>query len=124
MVVMVVPRCARRTHESVGLGRAAQKVKPCRGAPEERAIRHSRTSDLMQMVLKHGLTLNAAGVVLGVAVALGTTRLLGYLLYQVSPRDPLAFGSALVVMAITSLAACIFPAWRATRTDPVRALRD
>jgi ABC-type lipoprotein release transport system permease subunit len=52
------------------------------------------------------------------------TRLLGNLLYKVSPRDPLAFGSAFVVMAVASLAACFLPAWRATRTDPARALRD
>ena len=46
------------------------------------------------------------------------------MLYQVSPRDPMAFGSAFLVMAAASLAACFLPAWRATRTDPVRALRD
>ena len=61
---------------------------------------------------------------LGAAAALGLTRLLGNLLYKVSPRDPLAFGSAFVVMTIASLAACFLPAWRATRTDPARALRD
>jgi len=68
--------------------------------------------------------LTAAGVVLGATVALGLTRLLGSLLYKVSPRDPLAFGSAFVVMAIAALAACFLPAWRATRTDPARALRE
>jgi ABC-type lipoprotein release transport system permease subunit len=46
------------------------------------------------------------------------------MLYKVSPRDPLAFGAALVVMTLAALAACFFPAWRATRTDPVRALRE
>jgi putative ABC transport system permease protein len=46
------------------------------------------------------------------------------MLYKVSPRDPLAFGSALAVIAITSLAACFFPAWRATRIDPTQALRE
>jgi ABC-type antimicrobial peptide transport system permease subunit len=40
-----------------------------------------------------------------------------------SPRDPLAFGLAFVIMTIVVLAACFFPAWRATRIDPVRALR-
>jgi len=64
---------------------------------------------------------NAVG---GGAAALGLTRLIAGLLYKVSPRDPLAFGWALVVMTIASLAACFLPAWRATRTDPVRALRD
>jgi macrolide transport system ATP-binding/permease protein len=81
-------------------------------------------SNLLRLVLSRGLALTAGGVALGVAVALGLTRLLGNLLYQVSPRDPLAFGSAFVVMIIASLAACCLPAWRATRTDPARALRE
>jgi predicted permease len=81
-------------------------------------------SNVMRLVMSHGLALTVGGVVLGLAVALGTTRLMGNLLYQVSPRDPPAFASALVVMTIASLAACFLPAWRATRTDPVRALRD
>ena len=68
--------------------------------------------------------LMAGGVVLGAAAALVLTRLLGYMLYKVSQRDPLAFGSALLAMTIVSLAACFLPAWRAIRTDPVRALRD
>jgi macrolide transport system ATP-binding/permease protein len=81
-------------------------------------------SNLLRLVLSRGLALTAGGVALGAAVALALTRLLGNLLYKVSPRDPLAFGSALAVMTIASLAACFLPAWRATRTDPVRALRD
>ncbi|HXM76811.1 MAG TPA: ABC transporter permease, partial [Thermoanaerobaculia bacterium] len=81
-------------------------------------------SDLVRLVLSHGFTLTGGGIVLGAATALGLTRLLGYLLYEVSPRDPLAFGSAFLVMAIAALAACLVPAWRATRTDPVRALKD
>lgn len=44
--------------------------------------------------------------------------------YSVSPRDPLAFGSASAVMAIATLAGCFLPAWRAACTDPVRALRQ
>lgn len=80
--------------------------------------------DLLRMVMSHGMALTGAGVVLGVVAALSLTRLLGNMLYKVSPRDPLAFGAAFVVMAIASLAACFLPAWRATRTDPVRALRD
>ncbi len=81
-------------------------------------------SNLLRLVMSRGLTLTAGGVLLGAAAALGLTRLLGNLLYKVSPRDPLAFGSAFVVMIIASLAACFLPAWRATRTDPARALRD
>jgi macrolide transport system ATP-binding/permease protein len=81
-------------------------------------------SNLLRLVMSRGLALTAGGVALGAAVALGLTRLLGNLLYKVSPRDPLAFGSACVVMTIVSLAACFLPAWRATRIDPAQALRD
>jgi predicted permease len=81
-------------------------------------------SHLWRLVLSRGLALTAGGVLLGAAVALGLTRLMQNLLYNVSPRDPLAFAAALAVMIIGSLAACFLPAWRATRTDPARALRD
>ncbi|PYJ79735.1 MAG: hypothetical protein DME69_03625 [Verrucomicrobia bacterium] len=80
-------------------------------------------ADLLRLVMSRGLALTAGGVVLGAIVALGLTRLMGNLLYKVSPRDPLAFGVAFVVMTIVALIACFFPAWRATRVDPVRALR-
>jgi putative ABC transport system permease protein len=81
-------------------------------------------SNLLRLVLSRGLALTAGGVLLGTAAALALTRLLGNLLYNVSPRDPLAFGWALVVMTVAALAACFVPAWRATRTDPARVLRD
>jgi macrolide transport system ATP-binding/permease protein len=79
--------------------------------------------DLLRLVLAKGLALTAGGVALGLIAALQGTRLLGYLLYEVSPRDPLAFGLALVVIAMASFLACVVPAWRVLRTDPVRALR-
>jgi macrolide transport system ATP-binding/permease protein len=82
------------------------------------------SSNLMGLIVQQGLRLTAAGVILGSMAALGLTRLLGDMLYNVSPRDPLAFASAFAVMAVVSLAACFLPAWRATRTDPVRALRE
>jgi predicted permease len=79
--------------------------------------------DLLGMVMSHGLRLTAAGIVIGAVAAVILTRLLGNLLYKVSPRDPIAFGLALVVIMIASLAACFLPAWRGTRIDPVQALR-
>jgi macrolide transport system ATP-binding/permease protein len=82
------------------------------------------TYSLLRLVMSHGLALTAGGLVLGAAAALTLTRLMGNLLYKVSPRDPLAFGSAFVVLAIAALAACFLPAWRAAGTDPVRALRQ
>ena len=82
------------------------------------------SSNLLRLVLGRGLALTGFGVALGLAVSLGLTRLLGNLLYKVSPRDPLSFGVALLVMAVAALSATLLPAWRATRTDPVCALRD
>jgi predicted permease len=81
-------------------------------------------SHLLRLVMSRGLALTAVGIVAGTVAALASTRLLGYLLYNVSPRDPLSFGSAFLVITIASLAACFLPAWRATRTDPLQALRD
>jgi putative ABC transport system permease protein len=80
-------------------------------------------SHLLRLVMSRGLVLIGLGIAIGMAAALATTRLFGYLLYNVSPHDPLSFGSALVIISIASMAACFLPAWRATRTDPVRALR-
>jgi macrolide transport system ATP-binding/permease protein len=79
----------------------------------------AEASNLWRLVMSRGLALTAGGVALGAAAALGMTRLLGNYLFRVSPRDPLAFGAAFAVMA-----ACFLPAWRATRTDPARVLRD
>jgi predicted permease len=84
----------------------------------------ARGSDLLRIVISQGLWLTAIGTLVGAAIALVGTRLLGYLLYKVGPRDPVAFGSAFAVMIVAALAACLVPALRATRTDPVRALRQ
>jgi predicted permease len=83
----------------------------------------ANAADLLRLVLSRSLLLTAAGIGVGFAIALQVTRLLGYLLYSVSPRDPLAFGFAVAVIALASLVASLVPAWRATRTDPLLALR-
>jgi len=82
------------------------------------------TKDLLRLVMSRGLFLTASGVAIGVLAAFLLTRLMSNMLYKVSPRDPLAFGMALGVITIASLAACFFPAWRATRIDPTQALRE
>jgi putative ABC transport system permease protein len=82
------------------------------------------TKDLMRLVMSRGLLLTALGIAFGVAAAIMLTRLMGNMLYKVSPQDPLAFGCAIVVITIASLTACFLPAWRATRIDPVQALRE
>ena len=84
----------------------------------------AQASDLLRLVMSHGFALTAGGVLLGAAAALGLTRLLGDLLYKVSPRDPLAFALAFAVMLLASLPACLLPAWRAIRVDPSQALRN
>jgi ABC-type antimicrobial peptide transport system permease subunit len=81
------------------------------------------TSNVLRLVLSRGLLLTTTGMLIGIALALLLTRLLGNLLFHVNPRDPLAFTAAFAVMTLASLAACFLPAWRATRTDPMRALR-
>jgi len=80
--------------------------------------------DLLQLVFSHGLTLVAAGVILGTATALSMTRLFVPLLYKVNPRDPIAFASALAVIATASITALFLPARRASKTDPALALRE
>jgi ABC-type antimicrobial peptide transport system permease subunit len=81
-------------------------------------------SDLLRRVMLQGLALTGYGIVVGVAATMVSTRLIVGLLYKVNPRDPLAFAIASVSLGTASLAACFLPAWRAARTDPVRALRD
>ena len=80
-------------------------------------------SHLLAFVVSWGLRLTAVGLLLGIALALGTTRLLGDLLYKVNPRDPISFAAALVLMVVTTLIACLVPAVRAARIDAMRALR-
>ena len=81
-------------------------------------------SNLLRLVISRGLRLTAGGILFGTVAALALTRFLGGLLYNVSSHDPFVFGSALAVMAITAISACLLPAWRASRTDPARVLRD
>ena len=80
--------------------------------------------DLMRQVMSRGLLLTASGVAIGGVAAIMLTRLMGNMLYKISPHDPVAFGMAFAVITIASLAACFLPAWRATRIDPVQALRE
>src|SRR5579859_48672 len=83
----------------------------------------ANSSGLFRLVISRGLVLTISGIFLGAALAVGLTRLLGYLLYKVSPYDLRAFGYAFLVLTLVSLIACFLPAWRATRVDPIVALR-
>ena len=78
---------------------------------------------LLILVVSSGLRLTMIGVGLGVALVLGTTRLLGDLLYGVGPRDPLVITGVVAIMGVVATLACLVPGWRASQLDPTRALR-
>jgi predicted permease len=78
---------------------------------------------VLGMVLWKGLALVAAGLALGLAGALAITRLGTSWLYGISSADPLTFLLVPVLILVVALAACLIPAWKATRIDPVTALR-
>ena len=83
----------------------------------------ARPADVLRMVLREGMTLVGAGVVLGVAASLMLTRLLEGMVYGVRVRDPLIFAAVDLLLVAVSLVACYVPAQRATRVDPLVALR-
>ena len=83
----------------------------------------AKTTDVISLVLRHGLKLVFAGVGIGVAGALALTRLMETLLYNVSPTDTLTFVVITLILAGVALAACFVPARRAARVDPMIALR-
>jgi putative ABC transport system permease protein len=78
---------------------------------------------VVALVLRQGLVPVAAGLIAGIAGALGLTRLLKSLLYEVSATDPLIFGAVSIGLIAVSLAAMFIPALRATRVSPLDALR-
>jgi len=79
--------------------------------------------DQLRLVLRGGMLLTAIGLGLGIAGALAATRLLGSLLFNVMPYDALTLAAVMAVLASVALAACYIPARRATRVDPMVALR-
>jgi putative ABC transport system permease protein len=97
---------ARRTHE-IGL----------------RMALGAQRSDVVRLVVGHGLGLVLVGVAAGLAITLGTARLIDSLLYGVSASDPLTATSVAAALMLTALLACWFPARRAMRVDPMAALR-
>jgi putative ABC transport system permease protein len=78
---------------------------------------------LLRSVLQEGLLLSAAGVATGLVGALALARTIASLLFQVSPTDPVIFTGVPLVLVVVSLIACFVPARRASRVDPITALR-
>jgi predicted permease len=83
----------------------------------------ARETDVLRLVLGRALGLTAAGAALGIALAGISARLAGSMLFGVSPADPPAFLATLAILAAVALVASWLPAWRATRSDPMRSLR-
>jgi putative ABC transport system permease protein len=81
------------------------------------------TGDVVRLIVRHGARLAGAGLLIGLGAALVATRLLGALLYQVSPTDPPTFVIGATVLGLSALAAAALPALRAARLDPATALR-
>ena len=83
----------------------------------------ARRGDVLTLVLRQGMRLIAVGIGLGAAVAAGSTRLFGAMMYGVSALDPLVYVGTAMLLAVIGLVAIIVPARRATKVDPLVALR-
>jgi ABC-type antimicrobial peptide transport system permease subunit len=88
-----------------------------------RAALGAQRFDVLKLVGKQGLALVIAGALLGIAGAVGVTRPLQSLLFGVQPTDPLTLLAVSVLLLVVGLAACYIPARRATKVDPMVALR-
>jgi len=86
------------------------------------ALGASRGS-VLKLVIGEGMLLAGSGIVLGILAAFGVTRIMASLLYGVTASDPVTFGSLAFLLALIALIACYIPARRATKVDPVVALR-
>jgi putative ABC transport system permease protein len=83
----------------------------------------AQPGDVLRMVLRHGLLLCLVGIAVGISGAFAVIRLMKSLIFGVSPTDPLTFASVAVLLAGVAFAACWIPARRASRVDPMVALR-
>jgi len=83
----------------------------------------ARHGEILRMVVGQGMAVALTGIVAGLAAAFGLTRLMASLLYDVKPTDPWTFAIVAAVLALTALVACLAPAIKAARVDPVFALR-
>ena len=84
----------------------------------------AQTGDVRKMFLRHGFWLVAIGIALGIGIALALTRVMSALLFGVGPMDPLTYAAVSAVLAAIALLATYLPARRASRIDPIAALRE
>jgi len=84
----------------------------------------ANAGDVMRLVISQGMRMTVLGLILGIAGALASARLLESLLFEVKPTDALTYGGVALMLCLATLAACAVPALRAARVDPVVALRQ
>ena len=84
----------------------------------------ARRRDILTQVMSGSMRLVAVGLLAGLLGTLAVVRLLQTVLYGVSPRDPLTIATVAALFAVTAFAASCIPAWRASRVDPLVALRQ
>ena len=83
----------------------------------------ARRIDVLKLVVRQGMVLTLIGVALGLAGAFGLTRVMSSLLFGVTAKDPITFGVVAVLLIAVAFVACFVPARRATKVDPLVALR-
>jgi ABC-type antimicrobial peptide transport system permease subunit len=83
----------------------------------------AQRGDLLRLVIGQGILLVLVGAAIGIAAAMGLTRFMSTILYGVHANDPLTFAGVGILLTLVALAACYIPARRATRVDPLVALR-
>jgi len=84
----------------------------------------AQSSDVLRLIIRQGMILAAVGIVIGLAAALAITRVMTSLLYGISATDPATFVGIALLLAGVALIACYIPAKRATKVDPMVALRN
>jgi predicted permease len=80
-------------------------------------------ADIVRLVVSEGLRIVLLGVAIGTVVALALGRAVASMLYNTSPRDPVVLTTVVLTLLVVTVVACLVPAWRATRADPITALR-
>jgi putative ABC transport system permease protein len=115
----VLPALARTTLQAMSL-EVTSRLK-------ELAVRMAlgaRSTEVFGLVIRHGAMVAGAGLLAGLAGALALTRLLGSLLFEVTPTDGVTFATVTLVLGVVALLSSLIPARRASRVDPIISLRQ
>ena len=83
----------------------------------------AQKGEVLRLIIKQGMALTFVGVALGLGVAFAVTRLMTGILYGVTATDPITFACVAILLAVVAFLACYIPARRATKVDPLVALR-